>query len=144
MANSISEFDQYLTFAIANVPLMLAAESVVKVSSASPAICRSLEEAGMVPAGQHTVRWLDLHKRMPKCEAVSAHQYLIVVNVAQAGLWGILADSLPDMNSVDRQELQELPPHSSDGAMSTLASHVMFGSSNNAYLLDIRKILVPS
>ena len=140
----ISAFDQYLTFAIANVPLMLAAESVVKVSSASPAICRSLAEAGMVPAGQHTIRWLDLHKRMPKCKALGTHQYLIVVNVAQAGLWGILADSLPDIDLVDRQDLQELPSHSSDGTMSALASHVMFGSSNNAYLLDIRKILAPS
>ncbi|MEM8717649.1 MAG: hypothetical protein AAGE92_18070 [Cyanobacteria bacterium P01_G01_bin.4] len=140
----ISAFDQYLKFALANVDLMLAAESVIKVSSASPAICRSLHEAGMVPAGQHTVRWLDLHKRMLKCEAKGTYRYLIVVNATQAGLWGILADSLPDMNLVDRQDLQELPSHSSDGTMSALASHVMFGSSNSAYLLDICKIIASS
>lgn len=139
----ISAFDQYLTFAIANVPFMLAAEPVVKVSSASPAVCHSLREAGMVPAGQHTVRWLDLHKRIPRHDTMGEPSYLIVVNAASAGLWGILADSLPDMHTVEQQELKELPPASSDGVMSSLASHVMFGPDGNAYLLDIGKILAP-
>ena len=137
----LSAFDQYLIFAIGDVHLMLPAESAIKVASASPAACRSLREAGVLPAGAHTVRWLNLHKRIPSDGAVGQHQYLIVVRGSLPGFWGLLADSLPDMGSVDPQSLKELPPTSGDGAMSDIASHVLFDPGGNAYLLDLDKIL---
>ncbi|WP_017327735.1 chemotaxis protein CheW [Synechococcus sp. PCC 7336] len=151
MATTESPTTQYLTFAIANVPLMLAAETIVKVVEASPQVILSFREAGFVPSGSHSIRWLNLHERLSEATPSSDRQFLIVLRDGDLNLWGLLADSLPNLLAIATEALEPLPPAeesipSAEACQSphAIASHVLFAGSGRVFVLDLEKILALS
>ena len=115
---------------------MVTADIVLKVTAASPTICSNLRQAGMIPAGDRTIRWLNIQRAIGANQRPPSRQFLVVLQDRQEQLWGLLVDTLPNSIELAPDKLQSLPKNSDRLGIKRLASHVWFLENRCIYLLE--------